>query len=139
MRLIWATYYTDELKGVKGKIENAFGIKLLKMRSSQKDQLNDISNSNKTNKNLEQGEKSLDDLLKSDKENRTKGKSGKTYTSDNKPVNFHYEIRDINDLLVSHDEDGNENPNYPQELQPRDRTNAASKLDLETQSSKINP
>ena len=106
------------------------------MRSSQKDQLNDISNSNKTNKNLEQGEKSLDDLLKSDKENRTKGKSGKTYTSDNKPVNFHYEIRDINDLLVSHDEDGNENPNYPQELQPRDRTNAASKLDLETQSSK---
>ena len=61
----------------------------------------------------------------------------------NKEISVEYEIRDLSDLLTSHQFDGynslKENPNYPQELQPRDRTRVASIKQIDTIADNIAP
>ena len=44
------------------------------------------------------------------------------------PVN--YEIVELNDMVTSHDDAGAVNANYPQELQPRDRSRSASDMQI---------
>ena len=48
-----------------------------------------------------------------------------TYTSDNTPVPYRWKVIDASQLQASHNVDLSENTSYPQDLQPRDRTNSA--------------
>ncbi|WP_045405393.1 LPD38 domain-containing protein [Vibrio jasicida] len=50
------------------------------------------------------------------------GKPHVVYTPDNEKVDTAIKIVDASELQASHDIDGNKNPNYPQALQPRDRS-----------------
>ena len=50
-----------------------------------------------------------------------------------------YEVVDLGDLTTSHDLDFNENPKYPQELQPRDRSAKPAQDQVNNLSSKLNP
>lgn len=68
-----------------------------------------------------------------------RGNDGRTYVNATTPIQFHYAAIDVDGLITSNDEAGNRNPDYPQELQPRDRTRTASRAQLETMSRTLNP
>ena len=51
---------------------------------------------------------------------------GTVFTSDGKPVGVQYQVVEGASLVTSNRPDLSVNPDYPQELQPRDRTRAAS-------------
>ena len=59
----------------------------------------------------------------------TLGSSGKTLAG-TKPINFKYAVMSVEDLVMSHDAYGAVNPDYPAELQPRDRNRMASKTQI---------
>lgn len=62
------------------------------------------------------------------------------YTSDGQAVDYHYEIAPVGSLIPSNLETSLEpNPDYPQELQPRDRTREASQQQVEEIAKKLNP
>lgn len=69
----------------------------------------------------------------------TVGKTGVTYTADNKPVQFQYAVVPAESLITSNDQFGNVNKLYPAELQPRDRTRAASQTQINSMSRNLNP
>lgn len=50
-----------------------------------------------------------------------------------------FHVVEASDLIVSHDENGNENPLYPQELQPRDRSRDSSIAWVEKTSKTLDP
>jgi hypothetical protein len=52
---------------------------------------------------------------------------------------FRYEIRELSDLVTSNLESGSVNPAYPTELQPRDRTRAASRKQINTMAATLQP
>lgn len=54
------------------------------------------------------------------------GNHTKIYTPDGKPVDIQYRVVEAGTLITSHNFDGAVNPDYPAELQPRDRRRAAS-------------
>lgn len=58
------------------------------------------------------------------------GASGTAYTDSNDAIDFQWAVVDVNSLNVSNDDSGRINPAYPQELQPRDRTSAASEAQV---------
>ncbi len=67
---------------------------------------------------------------------------GTTYAMGADPNNkyeFKYRIVDASDLITSHTDTFQENPNYPPELQPRDRERAGSKLQVEQIGKELNP
>jgi hypothetical protein len=68
-----------------------------------------------------------------------KGRKDTTYLSDNTPVPFEYEIIDASELMTSHDDQMNKNPDYPEALQPRERSRKASILQVEKIANKIIP
>ncbi len=71
-----------------------------------------------------------------------KGVSGKehtVYTPDNKPIKTKAKIMEADDLVASHDIQGVENPEYPQELQQRDRSKPALVAKVKKISQEINP
>jgi len=59
-----------------------------------------------------------------------KGKEASVKTEKHTEVKVHYAVVDIDDLAASHDTDLKVNKDYPQELQPRDRTRAATELQV---------
>lgn len=59
----------------------------------------------------------------------TFGSAGETFTGTT-PINFKYAVMSVEDLVMSHDAYGSVNPNYPDELQPRDRTRIASRAQV---------
>lgn len=67
------------------------------------------------------------------------GKTGVTYTADNKPVQFQYAVVPAESLIASNDQFGNVNSAYPAELQPRDRTRTASQTQINSISRNLNP
>lgn len=67
------------------------------------------------------------------------GSAGVTYSDANSPVNFRYAIVPAETLVSSHDEYGNVNPEYPAELQPRDRTRVSSVTQIAGMSRSLNP
>lgn len=69
----------------------------------------------------------------------TVGRSDVTYTADNKPVQFRYAVVPAESLVTSNDQYGNVNSAYPAELQPRDRTRAASQTQINSISRNLNP
>lgn len=70
---------------------------------------------------------------------QTTGKNGKAFTADNQEVDFEYAIVDLSSLVASHSPQGIRNPEYPQGLQPRDRTRAASQLQVREIAQTLNP
>lgn len=54
-------------------------------------------------------------------------------------VGVEYRVVEASDLVTSNDDAGNVNPAYPQALQPRDRTRAASELHVSDIANNLNP
>jgi hypothetical protein len=67
------------------------------------------------------------------------GRKGKTKTARGSVVEFDYAVVDANDLVVSHDTGLNENPAFPQEMQPRDRTRKASEAQIADIAARLDP
>ncbi|MGD0107056.1 MAG: hypothetical protein ABSC06_23910 [Rhodopila sp.] len=61
------------------------------------------------------------------------------YTPSGVPVDVRYRLREASDLIPSQLPGGRDNPAFPQELQPRDRTRAASELQVNSIASKLTP
>lgn len=71
--------------------------------------------------------------------NYTGNNIGTAYGMDGSSYDFAYEIRDLNDLITSNDALYGVNPNYPAELQPRDRTREASRQQIERMADDLKP
>jgi hypothetical protein len=61
------------------------------------------------------------------------------YTPSGVPVDVRYRLREASNLIPSQLPGGRDNPAFPQELQPRDRTRAASELQVNSIASKLIP
>ncbi|MBL0930154.1 MAG: AAA family ATPase, partial [Alphaproteobacteria bacterium] len=61
------------------------------------------------------------------------------FLPDGKRVRVEYRIVELADLVASHDADGAPNPEYPAELQPRDRSRTASTAQIATMASALIP
>lgn len=61
------------------------------------------------------------------------------YTNDNQKIDLSFKVVSVDDLIASNEIDGKVNPNYPQELQPRDRTRDASQLQITQIAANLNP
>lgn len=59
------------------------------------------------------------------------GKESTATTERGTSVKTRYRVVDANELIASHTLTGQENPKFPKELQPRDRSRTASKLQVE--------
>lgn len=70
-----------------------------------------------------------------------KGKRSTTFTPTGKQIETEFTIFDANDqnLITSNDSAGNSNPNYPQHLQPRDRTRVSSLAQISEIVNKMEP
>lgn len=64
---------------------------------------------------------------------------GTAYTPDNQSVDYTYRVVPADQLIASNDAQGNPNPAYPAELQPRDRSRAASQMQIQDMAAKLNP
>ncbi|WP_052384078.1 LPD38 domain-containing protein [Litchfieldella xinjiangensis] len=70
---------------------------------------------------------------------RTRGRSETAYLPDNTPVPTRFRVVDASQLIASNAPDGRVNPDYPSELQPRDRTNANSQVQVRNIAARLNP
>ena len=73
------------------------------------------------------------------RDSAVKGSPGTTFADATTPVQFHYEVLDVNGLIASNDTNLNPNEQYPAELQPRDRTRQASRSQVLDMAQKLNP
>ena len=67
------------------------------------------------------------------------GKETKTYLSDNTEIDTEYAVVSADDLIASHDDSIVENPEFPKQLQPRDRTRKAMRLQIENIANNLVP
>lgn len=67
------------------------------------------------------------------------GNDGVTFTENGTKIEFAYLIVEAKDLIVSNDANGKVNPDYPSELQPRDRSREASRTQIQNIAQKLNP
>ena len=67
------------------------------------------------------------------------GKTGKVRTERGTTVDIQYAIVDLENLTASHDANLKVNPDYPQELQPRDRSRVASEIQVERMAKNLEP
>lgn len=67
------------------------------------------------------------------------GEPSKAYGMDGSSYDFAYEVKSLDDLNASNDAAFGVNPNYPAELQPRDRTRAASQQQVEEMANSLRP
>ncbi len=67
------------------------------------------------------------------------GKTDTTYTERNDPINVKYAVVDLKDITPSHDANFKVNPNFPKELQPRDRSREASDAQVRDIVARFNP
>lgn len=67
------------------------------------------------------------------------GNKTQAWSDPNKPVDVQYEVLEYDDLIVSNLGGGQVNPRYPAELQPRDRTQAASRMQVDTIAQNLQP
>ena len=64
---------------------------------------------------------------------------GEVVTPAGNKVSVRPEVVELGDLTASHDAAGTENPGFPQELQPRDRSRSASRSQIATMAGNIEP
>lgn len=69
----------------------------------------------------------------------TSGRSGRAATERGTEIEFEYAVVDANDLKASHLTDLRTNPDYPAQLQPRDRDRAASEAQITRIANNIKP
>lgn len=62
-----------------------------------------------------------------------------TFTATGRRVEVRYEVTDIRNLIPSHMDDMRANPAFPAELQPRDRTRAASEAQIAEMAARLEP
>ncbi|MFH2034520.1 MAG: JAB domain-containing protein, partial [Candidatus Margulisiibacteriota bacterium] len=67
------------------------------------------------------------------------GSKTKAYLSDNTEIELQYVVVDASDLVASHDLNLNKNPDFPPELQPRDRERQGMELQIVSVANKLNP
>ena len=67
------------------------------------------------------------------------GDTDQAYTEGNRAIDFVYAVVPADALIISNDGGGGVNPDYPAELQPRDRGRAASRLQVQDMSMRLNP
>lgn len=67
------------------------------------------------------------------------GDADETFVNDTEPVKFRWAIVPLESLVISNDTTGAVNPNYPAELQPRNRARQASQLQMQKISQNLNP
>ena len=70
---------------------------------------------------------------------RTRGRGQTTYLPDNTPIRTRFRVVEASELKASNSPDGRVNQRYPQELQPRDRTNANSQVQVRNIAARLNP
>ncbi|WP_404377805.1 LPD38 domain-containing protein [Vreelandella aquamarina] len=70
---------------------------------------------------------------------RTRGRGQTTYLPDNTPIRTRFRVVEASELTASNSPDGRVNQRYPQELQPRDRTNANSQVQVRNIAARLNP
>lgn len=83
-----------------------------------------------------------ENVLKNQSENDTiNANNGKTvaYTNDNQRIDLKFKVVSVDDLIVSNTLDGKLNPDYPQELQPRDRSRISSQNQIREMANNLNP
>ena len=61
------------------------------------------------------------------------------YTNDNEKVDLVFRVVSVDDLVVSNGLDGKVNPDYPQTLQPRDRSRTSSQSQIRQIAANLNP
>ena len=66
-------------------------------------------------------------------------KPQKAWTPNGTEIEARPEVVDLGDLTTSNDDDGKVNPAFPQHLQPRDRSTAASQTQIRSLAGKLNP
>ncbi|AOA57576.1 transglycosylase [Acinetobacter larvae] len=62
-----------------------------------------------------------------------------SYGMDGSSYDMSYDVKSLDDLIASNDAAFGVNPNYPAELQPRDRTRAASREQIEAMANDLKP
>lgn len=67
------------------------------------------------------------------------GNKGKAKTERHTEIGFEYVVSEAEDLLASHDEGLKQNPAYPEDRQPRDRSKLASELQVSGIENKLEP
>ncbi len=66
-------------------------------------------------------------------------RNGRVYDAENRPIDVRYELVNERDLITSHTRDFRENPDFPQEFQPRDRGRAMSQAQVNDIASNLVP
>lgn len=67
------------------------------------------------------------------------GETDTVVTPSGREIEVRYKVVEADDLIPSNLDDGRVNPDYPQELQPRNRSKAASELQVNNIAAKMNP
>ena len=83
----------------------------------------------------EQANQKVNNITEAEKKlpnNISTGKKAKVYTPSNNEIETEYQLIDANEIVASNDIAGAVNPNYPSELQPRDRSRASSQVQVQT-------
>ncbi|TWA74175.1 hypothetical protein FBZ82_101190 [Azospirillum brasilense] len=65
--------------------------------------------------------------------------SARVYTPSGRPVDVEYRAVEAESLIASHDAQGGVNPQFPAELQPRDRTRIASQAQIADMAANLQP
>ncbi|WHP06849.1 transglycosylase SLT domain-containing protein [Acinetobacter corruptisaponis] len=80
------------------------------------------------------------DFLQSGQDKKYTGENTATvFGADGSNYEVAYEVKSLNDLIASNDQLYGVNPNYPAELQPRDRTREASRQQIERIADDLKP
>lgn len=83
--------------------------------------------------------KKADSVVKIENQPEKKSGKGVAYTADQKPIDYHYELVNAEDLIASNTTAFEVNEAYPQELQPRDRQRQASRDQVWNMARNLNP
>ena len=148
-----ADYFTDGGKKVVEAIESTLDTTTEKTSEADLSNTNSESNldNNLDNESLVETAQNKEEVLKNQSKSATieekitkavpdAGKSHTVaYTNDNERVDLSFKVISVDDLVVSNSLDGKLNPDYPQELQPRDRSRTSSQSQIRQMANSLNP
>ena len=148
-----ADYFSDGGKKVVEAIESTLDTATEKTSEAELSNTESESNldNNLDNENVVEIAQNKEEVLKNEPESDTieekitkavpdAGKSHTVaYTNDNERVDLSFKIISVDDLVVSNSLDGKLNPDYPQELQPRDRNRTSSQSQIRQMANSLNP
>lgn len=86
------------------------------------------------------GSKEANDRLANEKPGVSNGHTVTVLGTDpTRKYEMRYEIRELDDLILSNNDSGSINPDFPKDLQPRDRTRVASQRQIDTIAANLQP